>query len=106
MKVEVIYKNEKVVSNCWVYDRLFETTIITWIEKREIVVKKWCWRKFSNIEEIFYKYYLHQNNPNLATTTYESELSTNLIIDSLKNVEIEKATIWLAENVGKTNFDL
>lgn len=40
MDSEVIYKNEEKVENCWVYDRYFTATIITWIEKRKIVVKK------------------------------------------------------------------
>jgi hypothetical protein len=54
----------------------------------------------------YYKYFLHQNNPKLTTTTYDGEYSTNSIIDSLMSSEIEKAKIWFAENIGNIEIEL
>ena len=106
MNSEVIYKNEEKVENCWVYNRYFTATIITWIEKRKIVVKKWNWRKLSLIEHFYYEYYLHQNNPKITTTTYDGEYSTNSIIDSKMSSEMEKAKMWFAQNIGEFEIKL
>lgn len=106
MKIEVIYKNEKVVSNCWAYNRFFDATIITWIEKREILFKKWSWKHFAFIEKNKYKYYLRQNNPKLNTTTYDGEYSTNSIIGSNMSAEKERAVIWFAENIGEIEIEM
>ena len=104
-KVDV-YKNEEKVENCWVYNRYFTATIITWIEKRRIMVKKWNWRKLALIENFYYEYYLHQNNPKITTTTYDGEYSTNSIIDSKMSSEMEKAKIWFTQNFGEFEIKL
>lgn len=106
MKNEVIYKKERIIPNCWAYDRHFDVTIVTWIEKRHIIVNKWSWKHFGFINETKYKYYLHQNNPKLTITTYDGEFSTNSIIDSNMTVEKERAMIWFAENVGDIEINL
>lgn len=106
MKVEVIYKKESIVPNCWVYNRYFDARIITWIDKREFIVKKWSWKHFGFTIESKYKYYLHQNNPKITTTTYDGEYSTNSIIDSNMTTEKERALIWFAENVGDVDIEM
>ena len=105
MKSNILYHKEVTLHQLDTVTGCFDATIVTWVEERPYIFKKWSWRKFGWIEEKCYKYYIRQNDPRLKNAKYMSEINTNDIIHLNMLTQIELANMWVAKNLGNVELE-